>query len=449
MVPRGLHFVHFGSGMGPRQGFFFYTDGNELIVRSWDKVNEEITPNNILSEESTRELWIAIQRGHLNDQLGLYPYDQHHYWTNLTSSVTTDVLQRANCALGSSIISCASTHNNNDFSEENSVRCVPKFAHLIFFESKLKEALNNGKRAEKGSALTALFMDKSRILEELMVNYFERAWSNLLGEAQLAFILFLLLLSADALEHWKSITHMISSSETVLKSNPLFAADFVKTFHTQLNFSPREFFDMELSKEMFLRPTLSALFGSLFVEGNDLPEPLAECIHRLLKFVSKKFNIYSNDLNLDYGENYNLVAEDMPVIVSGHNRNIDEECGVVSSSALQTESEAMLINIQDKWDQNLPSEKRASPATLESVEFEIQQPVAVNCDPKQAISPQEMEIELFRWRYPLLYEAMLDSAGREDMIMTAARVIETYQSPEHCKRTLREAEFYLEHEGSR
>lgn len=39
------------------------------------------------------------------------------------------------------------------------------------------------------------------------------------------------------------------------------------------------------------------------------------------------------------------------------------------------------------------------------------------------MSPTEMETALFGWRYPLLYEANKNASGREDFIMTAARIV--------------------------
>jgi hypothetical protein len=40
------------------------------------------------------------------------------------------------------------------------------------------------------------------------------------------------------------------------------------------------------------------------------------------------------------------------------------------------------------------------------------------------MSPAEKEAALFSWRYPMLYESMLLTSGREDMLMAAMRILE-------------------------
>lgn len=44
--------------------------------------------------------------------------------------------------------------------------------------------------------------------------------------------------------------------------------------------------------------------------------------------------------------------------------------------------------------------------------------------PAAAMSPAEREAGLFSWRYPLVYESMVLSQGREDMVMAAMRILE-------------------------
>ena len=56
MVPLGLHLVYHSSGMAPRQGFFIFIQKNDIIVRPWDSVNEEISVTNTLSKESEKNL---------------------------------------------------------------------------------------------------------------------------------------------------------------------------------------------------------------------------------------------------------------------------------------------------------------------------------------------------------------------------------------------------------
>jgi A1 cistron-splicing factor AAR2 len=97
LIPDGLHFCYSSSGMGARQGFFFYSKKNELLVRSWDANNEQILPHSKLSAEQTSALEEALRRGTLNPQLGPYPLEQHSHWRNLSNFISREVLQRAGC----------------------------------------------------------------------------------------------------------------------------------------------------------------------------------------------------------------------------------------------------------------------------------------------------------------------------------------------------------------
>lgn len=78
LIPPGLHFIHHSVGMGIKQGFFFYADKGNIVIRPWDSSEEEIQCTNTLSEESSLALCGAVHRGELNSQLGPYPVSQHH-----------------------------------------------------------------------------------------------------------------------------------------------------------------------------------------------------------------------------------------------------------------------------------------------------------------------------------------------------------------------------------
>ena len=467
MIPPGLHLVYFGTGLGARQGFFFFCEGNELVVRSWDRVSEEITATNVLSEESTKELEGALHKGLLNDHLGPYPLAQHHTWLNLTCCVSSRVLVRSGCNPGISIILDSLTKETPSQPGltksflANGTTCTPKFANISLVESRLKESiLNDYSTQTKAESLTSLFRDKSRVLAELVDTFFDQSWSDLLGEAQLAFLLFLLLFSAPALEHWKSVVNLVSSSESAVKSRPQFTTDFIKSFHSQLNFTPSDFFDMELSRENFLRPTFSALFAAL--SGDDLADPLREVVRRMLKFVSEKFNIYQSDDGMRYAagfdndENFNLISEDSPVVVS-LGSELDFYNNEASSTSTSTSTRQSLVSqekqlyetIQQKWDQLLsPGPLSASPEMLVDTDTCSPQPktnfstVPSVTAEAEVMSPTERETALFRWRYPLLHDAMRLSAGKEDMVMTAVRILET----SNCPIARREAQFFVEHE---
>lgn len=103
-IPAGFHLCYYNVGISNRQGFFFYipstpthacvikqnTDVSEfrhdrlgsviptsaIIVRAYDKYNEQILAHNQMTEEQLNNLQEAIHRGQFNQGLGPYPLDQ-------------------------------------------------------------------------------------------------------------------------------------------------------------------------------------------------------------------------------------------------------------------------------------------------------------------------------------------------------------------------------------
>lgn len=456
LIPPGLHFVYYSTGLGSRQGFFFFCEHNELIVRSWDTANEEITAANVLSEDTFNELSFSIQQGHLNHQLGPYPFAQHNTWVNLTSKISMSVLQRTECTPGNIIIpGSAEDMESTPGSSATMTALKPyfpglgriaRFSDIKSVETMLTESLN--KISERTRELTSLNMDKSRILKELVTTYFDQNWNDLLGETQLAFLLFLLLFSHPALVYWKSVVHLISCSENAMKCESNFTRVFLKCLHSQLNFSPTDFFDIELSRDNFLRPTLSALFSSL--SGNDVPVPLPEYIRRLFKFVTKKFNLYdrnSCEISNQGDDSYNLVDDEMPNIVSADDAQVSEDKEDKNWSINNTS-----LNSDNISDRNTPTQLTLQDgfSLIKSFSSETSgdnsSAAQHHPDAKTTVmemSRTEIEKSLFSWRYPLLYQELCASSFKEDLIMTAVRILDDVQINDECRN---EAVLFLENE---
>ena len=99
-IPAGLHFVYHSCGMGSKQGFFEWFHKDDLLIRSWDPKNEEISLKPLLSDGSVSALEQSVRHGRVLDRMGPYPHEHRHTWTNLSNMITLDVLQRADVAPG-------------------------------------------------------------------------------------------------------------------------------------------------------------------------------------------------------------------------------------------------------------------------------------------------------------------------------------------------------------
>ena len=83
-------------------------------------------------------------------------------------------------------------------------------------------------------------------------------WRELVGESQVAFVLFLMLGSMSAFEHWKAVTHMVcEASEDACGSNLDFYGNFAcRSRARQLERASEDFFADQLAEENFLAPAI-------------------------------------------------------------------------------------------------------------------------------------------------------------------------------------------------
>lgn len=565
MVPAGLHFIYHGSGMGDRQGFFVMIENNVVVVKSWDSSQEEILPRHNLSEESLSSLHSALARGELNTFLGPYPFQQHHTWKNITNLITTSVLNRSDCTVDSLLFpgddsdllvidQALDRPERRKTTESEAVKAyfpgtarIARFVDLQRMELELIERIPVG--AAKAAAVTVNMLDKSNLLQHLVLGTFGGSWADLLGELQLSFVLFMLLYSHPALHHWKQMVYAICSSERYLQGNPHFTAAYLRVLFSQLNFAPTDFFENELSTQNFLRPSMTALFASL--SGPQMDASLLEHKKRLRTFIQKKFNLYETEVFASEGAGgqqtryeeedlYNISEEDLPTFVSAeelqqlqqfsHQQQCQQQYsdqqhqrGSSSASIGAEEYQAAAISLeavgsmhlgghapsaaggggagnvflvrdhrsatadgttreaeafQSRWAQidsalNVSPSRQSSTGASEDIAVEatedllgrladssFQQAQQSTSDQHQsrrnhgynigcaeskedahshpppslaeparapapaAMSPAEREAALFSWRYPLLFESMALTAGREDMLMAAMRVLE-------------------------
>mmetsp|Transcript_25938 Transcript_25938/g.24785 ORF Transcript_25938/g.24785 Transcript_25938/m.24785 type:complete len:548 (+) Transcript_25938:396-2039(+) len=464
MIPQGLHFVYHSTGMAARQGFFWRAGLNEVAVRSWNAFEEHISASNVLSDESMDTLLQHLRRGDLNNNLGPYPLAEHHIWINLSCFISENVLERANCAIneiiypseaedlatlnigrGQDDVKTATKNNSNlddkDMSNDKDVKnkkggrdmslLQGNFVQYIDIskeEMNLRDVINSSDSQNKANELTSLYLDKSLVLETLVLNQYD-SYENILGELQLSFLMFLLIFCYDSLEHWKKLLDTICRSEKILLQKPEFAIAFMRIIYEQLNFSPADFFQNELSKDNFMKPALTCLFDNLNSRNGNVKEHKK----RLLNFISKKFSISLN-LNSDiYEVDENVdgcMDENKPVVVS-----VDELKG------LGMEIYDMESNIE------IGIEKKTENKILGDCIIEGDEPVAVSLSVAEIedepvpepLSTAEIEIGMFSWRYPNLYDILIVDNLNEDFEMVSIRILsEMEEYSAHSKGILDE-----------
>ncbi|KAF1314357.1 Mrna splicing factor, partial [Globisporangium splendens] len=269
-LPLGIHLVVFRSREqehGIRQGFFVrVTRHSHVLVREWSAEKEELAmPRPGLNLEHLEPLWCRF--GAL-----ILPGD-------------SDVL---------------STDDDAGKRNESVAPFFPDLPRTVRFTSLLRRKnelqLSAVERTQYhfDRSNTYLRVCVSTMLEELLASDFDNRWEELVGEFQLAFVVFLQLSSLAALEQWKQI--------------------------------PEDFFDDETTSANFLRPCLASFFEVL--DDVDTPQQLRKPTRQLQQLVQTRFGIAFSPFDAE---------EFAPVVVSA-----EEKSSLVSYAQLYAASASSL-----------------------------------------------------------------------------------------------------------
>ncbi|CAN0227275.1 unnamed protein product, partial [Discosporangium mesarthrocarpum] len=118
---------------------------------------------------------------------------------------------------------------------------------------------------------------------------------ELLGELQVSFVIFFCLSSLEAFRQWHRLCAMLCRCEAALVAHPDLFRTFIRILHAHLKLVPEDFFEVELSKDNFLVPCLSAMFQNILVDSTLDPQ-LRDSACRLMRFLQKRFGIFALDL---------------------------------------------------------------------------------------------------------------------------------------------------------
>ncbi|XP_058087854.1 uncharacterized protein LOC131234883 [Magnolia sinica] len=248
MIPPGLHFVYYsssnrdGSEFSPIIGFFVVTSPSEVIVRKWHQQEERLVK---LSEEEEGRYCEAVKNLEFDRQLGPYSLNQFGEWKQISNYITKNTVERIEPIGGEITVACETALDDT----------VPNTA----MEKHLMEQLQNSKfsrSAEKsqrrgcyytsiphvvkhkgisGEELTSLNLDKTQLLEIILMKDFGGEEDLLLGELQFAYIAFLMGQSLEAFLQWKALVSLLfSCTEAPLHTRSQLFTKFVKVIYYQL-----------------------------------------------------------------------------------------------------------------------------------------------------------------------------------------------------------------------
>lgn len=137
------------------------------------------------------------------------------------------------------------------------------------------------------SEVTKFSIDSSYQLELVLEKSYGENFSGILGEIQFAFICFLIAQNYDSFEHWKTLVHLLCSSDQSLRLRPQLFIDLISLLHFQVREIPSDFFVDIVSSNNFLTITLQEFFSNL--EAEDIDATLRSKGLKFRQHLTQKF----------------------------------------------------------------------------------------------------------------------------------------------------------------
>lgn len=263
----------------------------------WDASTEML--KQMEDAEQSEILQRKVRQMEFDCSLGPYPLATERQWRSLSAYISEEVLARANIPVGTLIVP-----GGIDDDDAAGAQLQPFFEGLARVPTYVqadprKAQRKNGSMAPVhgmcGSELTRYHMDHSDFVITVLLSQYgqggsaERAEGALLGELQLAFLLFLRLSSLRSLEQWKVMVHTLCNCEKLLLSRPGFFVKFLQVLRAQLHLVPGDFFGDDLSEGNFMLASLISL--ATRADGLDLVQELSSELARLWKFTRSRFGL--------------------------------------------------------------------------------------------------------------------------------------------------------------
>lgn len=238
-----IHFTFVGTGnenARARVGEFIVFDGDDLIVRTWDSVNERLfdcDDDEDADLEQRERLRLGVVRGDFENEQAKYERggESDRLWRKLISFVDLRALARVGLRPGMMFVPGESAEfydeyglrrrlmkrADDDDDDDDALNERKKGEENVMIMKKDKTAKFNVKATSRSpddvdtSVLTRIHIDPEYRFMRCL-NMFDGEKRALLAEHQLAYVLFFFFGCAKALEQWKELTVIIANAMTEL-----------------------------------------------------------------------------------------------------------------------------------------------------------------------------------------------------------------------------------------
>ncbi|KAK0608505.1 hypothetical protein LWI29_031713 [Acer saccharum] len=202
MIPPGVHFVFYSSSsrdgkeFSPIIGFFIDAGPSEVIVRKWDQQEERLVK---VSEEEEVRYVQAVRSLEFDRQLGPYTLSQDGDWKRLSNYITKSTIERLEPIGGEITVTTEPVMKNTP--KTTMEKSLDEQLKTIKFSTTVDKSERKGcyytsiprvikRKGIQGEELTSLNLDKTQLLESLLMKDYGGSEDSLLGELQFAFIAF-------------------------------------------------------------------------------------------------------------------------------------------------------------------------------------------------------------------------------------------------------------------
>lgn len=250
MIPPGPHFIYYSSSsrdgkeFAPIIGFYVYSAPAEVIVHKWDQQEERLLK---VSEEEEDRYSQAVRSMEFDRYLGPYDLTQYGDWKQLSSFITKDTIQRLE-PIGGEITVANEPAMIDTYPKTAGERALNDQLKHNKFSTSINESQKKGcyytsiprvikQKGVHGPELTSLNLDKTQLLETLLMKEYGGSEDSFLGELEFAFIAFLMGQSLQAFLQWKSLVSLLfGCTEAPFNTRSQLFKKFIKVIYYQLKY---------------------------------------------------------------------------------------------------------------------------------------------------------------------------------------------------------------------
>ncbi|KAF4706425.1 a1-alpha2 repression, partial [Perkinsus olseni] len=291
LIPYGVHYVFYSEEeMSPRTGFFVVFGPNRprIQVRRWQPETVELVA--VGPQETSKYAFMFENQRMFADQLGPYPQEGLAQWKENTLFITPEVIAKLQPVNAGRLIKSSEAPGAEKEAEGETP--VVFWTDIPRFTSKRLT----------GAQLTAAAIDRSEVLIEVLAGL--RRPTDLLGELQAAFVVFMLGQSFEAFEQWKALLGLFAESEGAIDGNVDLYNSLYRVLFSQLQQMPDDMLLLDDGSSSFVVHHFRRI-----VENGSARPSLAKRAAYLKKLCENRFGESCGDV-VEVEE-----GEDPPVVV--------------------------------------------------------------------------------------------------------------------------------------